>query len=102
MICGNFACDNEAVTRSADCRYTLTNGIKFGGHFLAYQGDPDTVHAAFVVRVQTADDEMTDATLSAGSRAAAGARKRMLLAVPDRACGNVTYTTFTSVDLLKE
>ena len=21
-------------------RYTLTNGIKFGGHFLAYQGDP--------------------------------------------------------------
>ena len=95
-------CEIEAVSGSADCRYTLTNGIKFGGHFLAYQGDPDTVHAAFVVRVQTADDEMTDATLSAASRAAAGARKRLLLAVPERDCSNVSYTTVTSVDLLKE
>jgi hypothetical protein len=32
-------------------RYTLTPGLKFGGDFLAYPGDPECVHAAYVVRV---------------------------------------------------
>ena len=64
-------------------RYTLTDGIKFGGHFLAYQGDPLAVHAAFVVRVLRRGRMLSDASLSAASRAAVGAKKRLLLAFVD-------------------
>ena len=31
--------------------YTVTPGAKFGGDLLAYPGDPDAVHARFVVRL---------------------------------------------------
>jgi tRNA splicing endonuclease len=82
------------------CRFTLSNGIKFGGHFLAYQGDPYKVHAAFVVRVLPGNGEIAQEALSAACRAAAGAKKCLVLAQSAR-LGNVVYTTATSVDLLK-
>jgi tRNA splicing endonuclease len=82
-------------------RYTLTNGIKFGGHFLAYRGDPHLVHAAFVVRVWLGDDPMSQEVASAACRAAAGARKRLLIAWPVRGWGDVEYTTAAAVDTLK-
>ena len=33
------------------CRFFVTGGHKFGGDFLAYQGDPSCFHAQFCVRV---------------------------------------------------
>lgn len=84
------------------CRYTLTDGIKFGGHYLAYKGDPYKVHAAFVVRVLPPGETLSTDALSAACRAAAGAKKALLLAHVDDAMDMaVSFTTVTSVDTLK-
>lgn len=79
----------------------LTNGIKFGGHYLAYKGDPYKVHAAFVVRVLPVGAVLSNEALSAACRSAAGAKKSLLLAqVPDGG-GSVAYTTVMSVDTFR-
>ena len=83
------------------CRYTLTNGIKFGGHYLAYKGDPYKVHAALVVRVLLNGQPLADEELSAACRAAAGAKKRLLLAHVNTCSLAISYTTVMSVDTLK-
>ena len=53
-------------------QYTVRSGLRYGGDFLLYSGDPNTTHAAYVVRVMTCDpdsnvtscDPTTDPTLS--------------------------------------
>lgn len=65
------------------CRYKLTSGVKFGGHYLAYQGDPHLHHAAFVVRVIPPDQPLSQVDTAAATRAATGARKHVLLAWPE-------------------
>ena len=39
--------------------YFLTNGVKFGGDFLAYPGDPTRFHSFYVVRCLAGDEEST-------------------------------------------
>ena len=66
--------------------FTLTDGAKFGGDYLAYPGDPFVYHAQFVVRVlPPSDDEGGSSTLrptllKAWARGVHGARKHLLLA----------------------
>eukprot|EP00892_Ulva_mutabilis_P008061 jgi/Ulvmu1/5627/UM023_0166.1 len=75
-------------------RYFLTDGIKFGGDFLAYEGDPETCHAAFTVLV-TPGGYLADDALGAACRAATAARKKLLVANPVCEDGEwiVDYTT---------
>lgn len=72
----------------------MTDGIKFGGDFLAYEGDPETCHAAFTVLV-VPGGQLADDALGAACRAATAARKRLLVANPVFADGSweVEYTT---------
>ena len=79
----------------------MTDGIKFGGHFLAYTGDPEAVHAAFVVRVWCGEAGLAPEAVSAAARAAAGARKALLVAWPVRDWRDVTYTTIMAMDTQK-
>lgn len=39
-----------------DRRYTVRSGIKYGGDFMLYTGDPNTTHAAYVVKVVTSEE----------------------------------------------
>ena len=40
-----------------DKKYTVRSGIKYGGDFMLYTGDPNTSHAAYVVKVMTTAQE---------------------------------------------
>ena len=57
--------------------YWLTDGLKFGGHLLAYEGDPLVFHAVFVVRCVTRRPHLRE--LAGLQRLANGCGKRLLL-----------------------
>lgn len=59
------------------------------------------MHAAFVVRVLPGNGEIAQEALSAACRAAAGAKKCLVLAQAGGRQGSVAYATATSVDRLK-
>jgi tRNA-intron lyase len=77
------------------CSFTTTDGIKFGGDFLAYRGDPLNVHSDFVVCVLHQGQVLSDTVLSAAARVAVGAKKKLLLAQANDHRGEtiVSYTT---------
>lgn len=60
--------------------YALTNGIKFGVDFLAYKGDPTSVHAAFMVIVGREGQGISTLDLVARSRVATTALKMAVMA----------------------
>jgi hypothetical protein len=82
------------------CSFTITDGIKFGGDFLAYRRDPLEVHSDFVVRVLHDGQVLSDTVLSAAARVAAGAKKNLLLAqaIDHRGEAIVSYTTVKVVE----
>lgn len=43
-----------------DKHYTVRSGLKYGGDFLLYSGDPNTTHAAYVVKVMSHDPQMVE------------------------------------------
>lgn len=61
-------------------RYTVTPGFKFGGDFLAYPGDPDLVHAQYVVCVLSPGTQVNVLHTARHARVAHAARKHFLLA----------------------
>ncbi|XP_043241549.1 tRNA-splicing endonuclease subunit Sen34-like isoform X1 [Amphibalanus amphitrite] len=61
--------------------YWLTDGLKFGGHFLAYEGDPLVYHAAFVVRCVQRRPHVRD--LAGMQRLAHGCSKTLLISWVD-------------------
>lgn len=63
-----------------DLGYVLTDGVKFGGDFLAYPGDPMLYHAQFVIRVLEQGRPILPCILAAHSRTSHGARKHMVIA----------------------
>lgn len=63
-----------------DLGYVLTDGVKFGGDFLAYPGDPTLYHAQFVIRVLENRRAILPCILAAHSRTAHSARKHLVLA----------------------
>jgi tRNA splicing endonuclease len=60
--------------------YAMTNGIKFGVDFLAYKGDPTSVHAAFMVIVGREGQGIAPLDLVARSRVATTALKMAVMA----------------------
>jgi tRNA splicing endonuclease len=58
----------------------VTDALKFGGHFLVYQGDPDLFHAKYIV-VVAPEGKLDACNFSAFSRSANSAKKNLLLAI---------------------
>ena len=64
----------------SDQRYAITEGGKFAADYLAYNDDPDKVHAMFTVKVCGWDEAIDPLKIVAASRVSHGARKHLLLA----------------------
>ncbi|ORX50869.1 tRNA-intron endonuclease catalytic domain-like protein [Hesseltinella vesiculosa] len=58
----------------------MTSGIKFGGDYLAYPGDPMRFHSHYVVRAQERTQEWTMTELVTMGRLAATTKKTFVLA----------------------
>lgn len=61
--------------------FCVTGGHKFGGDFLAYEGDPCLFHARYSVRVLHDTTAHCKPLAAAANRGAHGAKKRYLLAL---------------------
>lgn len=60
--------------------YHVSDGLKFGGDFLAYPGDPSSCHSDFIVKVAASTDGIPLLDLVAMSRVAVSSRKKVLVA----------------------
>jgi tRNA splicing endonuclease len=63
--------------------YCITNGLKFGVHFLAYRSDPTAVHAAFMVIAAREGEGIAPLDLVARARVATTALKTCVVAWAD-------------------
>ena len=59
--------------------YFLTDGLKFGGHFLVYPGDPGLYHSIFIVFCIAFDDKLSATDYSTLGRLATSVKKTLLL-----------------------
>ena len=63
--------------------FYLTDGVKFGGHFLAYDNDPMAFHAKFIILCSPTEDSVNhfqDSLLQAYGRLARNVRKNVIIA----------------------
>lgn len=60
--------------------YTVTDGMKFGGDFLAYPGEPSAFHSLFTVRVLESGSTINGYQILAASRVALAAKKHFVIA----------------------
>lgn len=73
--------------------YYLGSGLKFGGDFLAYPGDPLRFHSHFTVSVmRNSEDGVSPLDIVAWGRLATAVKKSHLIAAPSRD-GPVNYIT---------
>ena len=71
----------------------VTNGVKFGGDFLVYPGDPTRYHSFFIVQCIDYDDEpLTPANLVTLARLGTSVKKTLVLASLDDD-GELTLTS---------
>lgn len=73
--------------------YYLTAGVKFGGDFLAYPGDPHLFHATFIVKCIESVESVDKCDLVSWSRTGTATKKTLVLAYLDK-CGQVCYQSF--------
>lgn len=64
--------------------YHMTQGLKFGGDFLAYSGDPHLYHGTFIIRCVEDPNRVSKRDLVAAVRTAAATRKTFVLATVDK------------------
>ena len=82
--------------------YTITSGMKFGGDFLVYRGDPSLCHAEFVLKVVAHPGPLHPLMLVAAARTAHAARKHYALCYladgengEDGESGEIRYVSFS-------
>nr|CAI5827725.1 unnamed protein product [Callosobruchus analis] len=76
--------------------YYITEGVKFGGDFLVYYGDPICYHAIFIVKCIVATESISPSEIVAHGRLGTSVRKRFVLAsIVD---GVVCYVTVNWID----
>ncbi|KAJ1990864.1 tRNA-splicing endonuclease subunit [Dimargaris cristalligena] len=74
--------------------YYLTPGIKFGGEFLVYLGDPQTHHSRFITTLlESAEQTINPVQLVALSRLGTGVTKSRLLSVYSSLTQSFEYIT---------
>merc|ERR1712187_1063720 len=59
--------------------YLVADGIKFGGEYVAYPGDPKLYHAQFVIRILYTEQSITSCFLTAQTRVSVATRKHLVL-----------------------
>lgn len=64
--------------------YHMTQGLKFGGDFLAYSGDPHLYHGTFIIRCVEDPNRVSKRDLVAAVRTAAATKKTFVLAAMDK------------------
>ena len=72
--------------------YYLTDGLKFGGHFLVYPGDPGLYHSVYIVFCVPFTNKVCLADYSALGRLATSVKKTLLLCSVNDS-GNVVYSS---------
>ncbi|KAI8098098.1 tRNA intron endonuclease [Gilbertella persicaria] len=60
--------------------FYLTSGIKFGGDFLLYPGDPMCVHSEYIVQTVDSEEEIASLELVGMGRLATNVKKTFVLA----------------------
>lgn len=73
--------------------YFLTTGVKFGGDYLAYPGDPHLFHAKFIVKCVESLETVDQCDLVSWSRIGTATKKTLVLASLDHG-GQVCYQSF--------
>ena len=73
--------------------YYLTDGTKFGGHFLVYPGDPGIYHSSFIVFCVAFKEKISATDYSALGRLATSVKKSLVLCSVDDN-GFVIYSSF--------
>lgn len=66
----------------------VTPGLKFGGHYLAYPGDPLRYHSHYIVNARDKETPLTPVDLVSMGRLAVNVKKVYVLASPDDS-GNI-------------
>ncbi|KAL1935810.1 hypothetical protein VTP01DRAFT_4950 [Rhizomucor pusillus] len=66
----------------------VTPGLKFGGHYLAYPGDPLRYHSHYIVNARDKETPLTPVDLVSMGRLAINVKKVYVLASPDDS-GNI-------------
>ena len=61
-------------------KYFVTQGFKYGADFLAYEGDPETCHAKYLVHVNQNRGKLTLNEMVLNERIANQAKKDLLIA----------------------
>ncbi|KAJ3335979.1 tRNA-splicing endonuclease subunit Sen34, partial [Entophlyctis luteolus] len=74
-----------------DKRLYVTSGLKFGGDYLVYGGDPMTCHAEFVCLVFDSKQKITGFELVRYARMGRNAKKKILLGVHNSESDTVSY-----------
>lgn len=64
--------------------YYLTDGLKFGGHFLVYPGDPGIYHSVFIVYCIPFDKKLSAIDYATLGRLATSVKKTLLLCSVDK------------------
>lgn len=64
--------------------YFLTDGVKFGGDFLVYPGDPGIYHSMFIALCVASSRELSAAEYAAMGRLASSVRKTLLICSVDK------------------
>nr|CAB3267293.1 tRNA-splicing endonuclease subunit Sen34-like [Phallusia mammillata] len=64
--------------------YFLTDGLKFGGHFLVYPGEPGIYHSMYIAVCLSCETQLTAADYSAMGRLASTVKKTLLLCSADK------------------
>ena len=92
----DFSAEKLAAYRKMkELGYAVTDGRKFGAHYLVYETNPDDAHAFLTLRVAGLEDPIDPLRIIASARVAHGARKHMVIASVAGEGEGVSYLTFS-------
>ncbi|XP_020295203.1 tRNA-splicing endonuclease subunit Sen34 [Pseudomyrmex gracilis] len=74
--------------------YYISNGEQFGGHFLAYMGDPLMFHSQFIIQCRSKDEEISVVELMNQCRISCQVRKTFVFAIYCEKEDKVYYQSF--------
>jgi len=83
-------------------KYFLSSGLKFGGDFLAYPGDPSDTHSEFIIVCHDKSRSKTPTYIHSQIRLANTVKKILLLASFDESNNKLKYKVLNTLQLTKK
>ncbi|ODM93844.1 tRNA-splicing endonuclease subunit Sen34 [Orchesella cincta] len=83
-------------------KYFLSSGLKFGGDFLAYPGDPNATHSEFIIVCHDNSRSINPPYIHSQIRLATTVKKILLLATFDESKEKLKYKVMNSLQLTKK